>query len=84
MTGVNATNQCGCPNPMDDTSVTRGCGKTVLDAGNGDDNINVHTNFDGSVDVCVNGKTYSFSAQEAQNLEIRGGNGNDNITMSGQ
>jgi Ca2+-binding RTX toxin-like protein len=58
--------------------------KTVIDAGNGDDTINVHTNFDGSVDVNINGETYSFSAEEAKNLEIRGGKGNDTIVCTGE
>jgi Ca2+-binding RTX toxin-like protein len=60
-----------------------GAGRTVLDARGGDDQINAHTNFDGSVDVSVNGEEYHFTAQEAQNLEIRGGDGNDQITQTG-
>ena len=69
-----------------DTSVTRANENqklTVLDARSGNDKINIHTNFDGSVDVDVNGRNFSFTAEEAQNLEIRGGRGNDRITQSG-
>lgn len=58
--------------------------KTVIDAGKGNDAINVHTNFDGSVDVTVNGEMHSFSAEEAKNLEIRGGKGNDTIVCTGE
>jgi Ca2+-binding RTX toxin-like protein len=58
--------------------------KTVIDAGAGNDRINIHTNRDGSVVVTVNNEKYHFSAAEARNLEVRGGNGNDTITSSGE
>jgi Ca2+-binding RTX toxin-like protein len=61
-----------------------GNGKTIIDAGAGDDNILVNTNKDGSVDVFINGEEHNFSAQEAKNLEIRGGCGNDNIVCTGE
>jgi Ca2+-binding RTX toxin-like protein len=60
-------------------------GKTVLDARGGNDKINVHQNIDGSVTVTINDKeTHQFTAEEARCLEIKGGDGNDNITMTGQ
>jgi Ca2+-binding RTX toxin-like protein len=60
-------------------------GRTVLDARGGNDKINVHQNIDGSVTVTINDKeTHQFTAEEARSLEIRGGDGNDNITMTGQ
>jgi Ca2+-binding RTX toxin-like protein len=58
--------------------------KTIIDAGAGNDRIHVHTNDDGSVNVTVNGEKHKFSAAEAKNLEIRGGDGNDKITCSGK
>lgn len=58
--------------------------KTVLDAGKGNDYINPHTNADGSVDVYVNGEKHSFTAEEAQNLEIKGGKGDDTIVCTGK
>jgi Ca2+-binding RTX toxin-like protein len=58
--------------------------KTIIDAGKGDDYINPHTNADGSVDVYVNGEKHSFTADEAKNLEIRGGKGNDTIVCTGK
>lgn len=61
-----------------------GPGKTVIDAGRGDDNILVNTNADGSVDVFINGEEHNFSAWEAKDLEIRGGAGNDNIVCTGK
>jgi Ca2+-binding RTX toxin-like protein len=72
-----------------EATITRegGCfgpGKTVIDAGKGNDDINIHTNEDGSVDVTINGEVHNFSAQEAKNLEVRGGKGNDNITCTGE
>ncbi len=72
-----------------EATITRegGCfgpGKTIIDAGKGSDDIHIHTNDDGSVNVNINGEDHHFSAQEAKNLEIRGGSGNDNITSSGE
>ncbi len=58
--------------------------KTVIDAGKGDDLINIHTNPNGSVDVTINGEKHSFSAEEAKNLEVRGGSGNDTIVCTGE
>ncbi len=57
--------------------------KTTIDAGKGNDAIHIHTNFNGSVDVTVNGQKYHFTTEQAQNLEIKGGKGNDCITSSG-
>ena len=62
------------------------CGKpakTTIDAGKGNDDIHVHTNFDGSVDVTVNDETHHFTAEQAQNLVVKGGSGSDSITYSG-
>jgi Ca2+-binding RTX toxin-like protein len=59
-------------------------GKTVIDAGKGDDLINIHTNPNGSVDVTINGEVHSFSEEEAKNLEVRGGKGNDTIICTGE
>jgi Ca2+-binding RTX toxin-like protein len=56
-------------------------GKTIIDAGNGNDNIRVSNGANGGLNVNVNGQNYSFNAQEAANLVIRGGNGNDNIRV---
>jgi Ca2+-binding RTX toxin-like protein len=58
--------------------------QTIIDAGKGNDFINPHTNADGSVDVYVNGEKHSFTAEEAQNLVIRGGKGNDQIVCTGE
>lgn len=59
-------------------------GKTVIDAGKGNDMINIHTNANGSVDVTINGEKHSFSEAEAKNLEVRGGKGNDMIVCTGE
>jgi Ca2+-binding RTX toxin-like protein len=56
-------------------------GKTIIDAGNGNDNIRVSNGANGGLNVNVNGQNYYFNAQEAQKLVIRGGNGNDNIRV---
>jgi Ca2+-binding RTX toxin-like protein len=74
----------------DEATITKeggGCfgnGKTIIDAGNGNDNILVNTHKDGSVDVFINGEEHNFTSWEAKNLEIRGGKGNDNIVCTGE
>ena len=88
---VNGYHHCGCLPPTNNypgaatISQEQGFGgqmKTVIDAGAGNDNINVHTNRNGSVDVTINGQKYHFSREQAKNLEIRGGAGDDVITCS--
>jgi Ca2+-binding RTX toxin-like protein len=89
-TGQSSQAAAFCCKPPQEATITKeggGCfgqGKTIIDAGAGNDDINVHTNDDGSVDVTVNGEEYNFTAEEAKNLEVRGGNGNDNITCTGK
>ncbi|MEJ2622928.1 MAG: calcium-binding protein [Candidatus Thiodiazotropha sp.] len=56
---------------------------TIRGTGN-NDNIHAHINFDGTVDVNINGNTYHLTAEQAQNLKIEGGDGHDNIQVSGQ
>jgi Ca2+-binding RTX toxin-like protein len=57
--------------------------KTVINANGGNDRIHIHTNIDGSVRVNINGEKYDFTADQARNMVIDGGDGNDTITMSG-
>jgi Ca2+-binding RTX toxin-like protein len=56
-------------------------GKTIIEAGSGNDNIRVSNGNNGGLNVNVNGQNYYFTAQEAQKLVIRGGDGNDNIRV---
>ena len=87
---VNGANNLGCiptNNNPGSATITQERGfagqvKTVIDAGEGNDNINVHTNRNGSVDVTINGQKYSFTREQAKNLEVRGGAGDDAITSS--
>lgn len=63
-----------------EATVTRTGGKTVIDAGDGDDQINVQQDpKTGDVTVVVNGEAQTFSGNDRNNLVIRAGNGNDNI-----
>ncbi|MCW4202663.1 MAG: calcium-binding protein [Candidatus Thiodiazotropha lotti] len=57
---------------------------TRVFAGSEDNHINIHTNSDGSVDLTIDGETHHLTAQEAKNLIIDGGCGNDNISVTGQ
>ncbi len=57
--------------------------KTVVDAGDGDDNIRVSCDpcRPGGVIVDVNGEKHHLTPEQARNLEIRGGKGNDTIIV---
>lgn len=59
-----------------------GDGTIVLDAGSGNDNINVKKSPFGGVTVEVNGEKYHFTEAQAKKLEIRGGSGDDTINVS--
>ncbi|MES9832842.1 MAG: calcium-binding protein [Candidatus Thiodiazotropha sp. DIVDIV] len=90
-TGDLACHRGGCILPDSDrnfitedgTSFSSKDGTLEISASCKNDNINAHINKDGSVDVTVNGKTYRFSAEEAKNIVIKGGDGNDNISVTG-
>jgi Ca2+-binding RTX toxin-like protein len=62
---------------------------TIIQTGDGDDQVYIHTNRDGSVDVNINGNRQSFSASEARDLVNNGlvintGDGDDTIVISGE
>src|SRR5690606_34590920 len=58
--------------------------KTIIDTGNGNDQIHGHINDDGSMILDINGCKYHLSKEQAANLEIRAGNGEDMVTFSGK
>jgi len=74
---------CGCEATVSNEYSNGSLSKTTLNAGAGSDSIHIHTNFNGSVTVTVNGQKHFLSAQQAQNLVIKGGAGHDFITSSG-
>lgn len=55
--------------------------KIVIDAGAGDDVINAKKLGPDRYEVTVNGQRFELSKAEMENLEIRGGSGNDRITI---
>lgn len=55
--------------------------RTVVKGTSADDTIHVTYNADGSADVDVNGKNTHYSADDARNMRIDGGAGNDTITV---
>jgi hypothetical protein len=65
-------------------SITSQNGTTTINGGRGVENIHAHQNPDGSGDVNINGEKYHFTAEKAQNLVINGGEGSDNIKITGQ
>ncbi len=67
---------------INDTRVFGENGKIVVDTGFGNDEVNVTKGKNGGVTVEVNGKKYEFTAEQAKNLEIRGGSGNDTIKVA--
>ncbi len=54
-----------------------------LNATSANNQIHIHINFNGSVDVTIDGEWFHFTVQQAQNLVINAGDGNDLITTSG-
>jgi Ca2+-binding RTX toxin-like protein len=52
----------------------------VASGGDGDDTIKVHQNEDGTLSVDIGGKMTNYTKEQAQNLIIDGGKGNDRIT----
>lgn len=69
--------------PGQDTTVRRDGDDIVLDAGRGDDEIHVRRGQDGNYNVNVNGVDYCFTPDEFARLKIKGGRGNDRITVDG-
>lgn len=73
------------PPPKDfstQATVTNVGGKTVIDAGAGDDKIGVTQNVKtGEVTLNVNGASKTFSAADSANLVIKAGDGNDTIKV---
>ncbi len=68
-------------NATSEVTVTREGERTVVDTGNGNDDVRVSQGRNGGVDVSVNGQTNHFSREQAENMTIRGGAGNDSITI---
>ena len=58
-------------------------GDITLDAGAGNDRIQVSKGADGKYHVNVNGQDFAFTAEEFKRLKIKGGDGNDRITVAG-
>lgn len=56
--------------------------RTVVRGTSGDDTINVTLNADGSADVEVNGETTHYPAEDARNMRVDGGAGDDTITVT--
>ncbi|MEJ2610087.1 MAG: C2 family cysteine protease [Candidatus Thiodiazotropha sp.] len=65
-------------------SITVQNGTTTINGGRGIEKIHAHQNPDGSWDVNIDGERYEFSAKEARDLVINGGDGDDIITVTGQ
>lgn len=56
--------------------------RTVVKGTSGDDTIDVALNADGSADVTVNGETTHYTPEEAKDMRISGGAGDDTITVT--
>jgi Ca2+-binding RTX toxin-like protein len=63
------------------TEIKRPDGKVVLDAGAGDDKINITQNSLGEIIINVNGAKKTYYPWEASNLVIKAGDGNDTIKV---
>ena len=63
-------------------SVRRVGNRIIIDAGAGDDNVQITRNAAGGVTVNVNGAERTFTGADANRLTIRAGNGNDTINVA--
>ena len=54
---------------------------TMLLGSEGSDQVHVHYNSNGSARVTVNGVAYDYTREQARNLDIRTGGGDDTITV---
>src|SRR3712207_3666713 len=70
------------PDLSTQASVTRTRGRIIIDAGAGDDNVQITRNAAGGIVVNVNGAERTFTGADANRLTIRAGNGNDTINVS--
>lgn len=70
------------PDLSTQASVRRVGGRIVIDAGAGDDNVQITRNAAGGVTVNVNGAERTFTGADANRLTIRAGNGNDTINVA--
>src|SRR5688572_6230383 len=82
-------NGCWTPTPgffgrnYGEASVSRDFGGNItLDAGKGNDQINVARGGDGMYHVNVNGQDFSFTRDEMSRLTIKGGKGDDQINIA--
>jgi Ca2+-binding RTX toxin-like protein len=79
----NSTTQADYRRLTSEGTVTREGNRVVIEAGNGDDRVNVERNADtGDVTVTVNGKQHTFSATDAEHITIRTHGGNDVINVA--
>lgn len=68
--------------PLNQMSVYRdSAGALVVEAGPGDDNIEITRTRSGAVKVTINGSSREFAERDAYQLVIRGGDGNDTIRV---
>jgi len=64
-------------------TITRGPDGTTVSATDGDDDVYMTENADGSVTVTINGEKHEFTAEEARTLIIDAGDGNDLVRING-
>ena len=65
-----------------EASVSRDGDRVIIDAGGGDDQIGVTQDAtNGSVTVTVNGERHTFTGNDANNITIKAGDGNDVIEV---
>lgn len=73
------------PKAESEATVTNVGGRTVIDAGDGDDVVSVTRRSNGDINVAVNGENHRISAHDAANgITIQGGNGDDKVWVSEQ
>jgi hypothetical protein len=57
-------------------------GNLVIGTGAGDDKVHLHFHHDGTATLTINGDEVTLTEEEAKNLEVRLGDGDDQFTMT--
>jgi len=70
--------------PASEPSVSKKNGQTTVSAGAGNDKVTVTRYADGTASVTINGETTDLTREDADNLVIDAGDGNDDIEVIGK
>jgi hypothetical protein len=83
LTGARPAPPTPTPTPVGPQVTTNRAGQTVVDLGDGGKQATVSRGRDGGLTITSDGTSVNLTAEQAKNVVIRGGNGNDRIAVDG-